>query len=131
MYSNIFFQEEETGNVWFKLEGDNKTKVVLNENLKVKSDTNGPVLRCVSTKVLDYGSQVENWLCDRNSDGTLVDDTCGQPTGVYMQLRPSNFSAASPENAFINYGEKGCKGSYCAVRYDVSIPNPDTTGPTD
>ena len=48
-----------------------------------------------------------------------------------MQLRPSNFSAASPENAFINYGEKGCKGSYCAVRYDVSIPNPDTTGPTD
>ena len=131
VYSNIFFQEEETGNVWFKLEGDNKTKVVLNENLKVKSDTNGPVLRCVNSKVLDYGSQVENWLCDRNSDGTLVDDTCGQPTGVYMQLRPSNFSAASPENAFINYGEKGCKGSYCAVSYDVSIENPDTTGPTD
>ena len=131
VYSNIFFQEEETGNVWFKLEGDNKSKVVLDENLKVKTDTNGPVLRCVETKVLDYGSQVENWLCQRASDGTLIDDTCSQPTGVYMQLRPTNFSAGVSEDALINTGEDGCKGSYCAVRYDVSIPNPDTTGPTD
>ena len=131
VYSNIFFQEEETGNVWFKLEGDNKSKVVLDENLKVKTDTNGPVLRCVETKVLDYGSQVENWLCQRASDGTLIDDTCSQPTGVYMQLRPSNFSAGIAEDALINTGEDGCKGSYCAVKYDVSIPNPDTTGPTN
>ena len=131
VFSNIFFQEEESGNVWFKLEGDNKSKVVLDENLTVKSDTNGPVLRCVETKVLDYGSQIENWLCARNGDGTLVDETCFQPTGVYMQLRPSNFSAALPEDALINTGDSGCEGSYCAVKYSVSIANPDTTGPSD
>lgn len=131
VYSNIFFREEETGNVWFKLEGDNKSKIILDENLKVKSDTNGPVLRCVETKVLDYGSQVENFLCQRANDGTLIDETCSQPGGVYMQLKPRNFSASISDDAFINYGEEGCKGSYCAVKYNVSIDNPDTTGPSN
>ncbi len=131
IFSNIFFQEEETGNVWFKLEGDNKSKVVVDDTLRVKSDTNGVVVSCATTKVLDYKSQVENFLCERNSDGTFVDDTCAQPGGVYMQLRPSGFSAALPENALINYGRKTCKGTRCAVRASVSIPNPDTTGPTD
>tara|TARA_R100000935_G_scaffold27742_3_gene47984 strand:+ start:4020 stop:8858 length:4839 start_codon:yes stop_codon:yes gene_type:complete len=132
VFSNIFFPEEETGNVWFKLEGDNKSKVVLDENLKVKADTTGAVLRCVETKVLDYGSQVKDFLCARDSNGVKVDPDCTQPGGVYMQLRPSNFAAAIAPDSLINTGQETCSsGDFCAVKYSVSIKNPDSTGATD
>ena len=107
IYSNIFFREEETGNVWYKLEGDNRDKVKDNSNLIVKSDSNGAVLRCTETKVLDFQSQPEDFLCTKDADGTVISGTCGQPTGTYMQLKPSNFAANAPNNSFIDRTSQG------------------------
>jgi len=102
IYSNIFFREEETGDVWYKLEGDNRDKVKDNSNLFVKSDSSGPVLTCTKTKVLDFKSQLEDFLCTKDANGDIISGTCGQPSGTYMQLKPSNFSANAPANAFID-----------------------------
>ena len=132
IYSNIFFQEEETGVTYFKLEGDNRDKVKDNDILYVKTDTNGAVLNCASTKVLGFGVEVDDFLCDKNADGELIEGSppCGQIGGAYMQLKTNGFTASYPDNAFIE--EKGnCKGSYCSAISDVYVDNPDTTGPTD
>ncbi len=107
VYSNIFFREEETGNVWYKLEGDNRDKVKNNSNLFVKADSNGTVSRCTKTKVLDFQSQTEDFLCTKDADGEVISGTCGQPSGTYMQLKPSEFAANAPDNAFIDRTSEG------------------------
>ena len=130
IYSNIFFTEEETGDVWFKLEGDNRDKVSNNDILIPKSDTTGPVLRCVKTTVLDYESKIENFLCKKDAAGEFIDENCSQPTGVYMKLAPSGFSASAPANAFITHKDNG-KGTYNHSEVPCYIDNPDTTGASD
>jgi hypothetical protein len=130
IYSNIFFTEEETGDVWFKLEGDNRDKVSNNEILIPKADTNGPVLRSVKSTVLDYESKIENFLCKKDATGELINPNCSQPTGVYMKLSPSGFSASAPNNAFITHKDDG-KGTYNHSEVPCYIDNPNTTGASD
>ena len=102
VYSQIFFSEEETGDVWFKIEGDNRDKIKDNSILYVKRDTTGPVLNCASTKVLEFESKIEDFLCKKDSAGEPIDSSCQQPAGTYMKLRPSGFNASAPANAFIS-----------------------------
>jgi len=138
IYSNIFFREEETGFVWYKLEGDNRDKVKDNSNLFVKSDSSGAVLRCTKTKVLDFKSQTEDFLCRKNADGEVISGTCGQPSGTYMQLKPSNFSANAPENSFIDRTSvggynaitqlPGTGSSYSYARVSCAIEDESTPG---
>jgi len=132
IYSNIFFQEEETGIVFFKLEGDNRDKVKDNEVLYVKSDSNGAVSNCAKTKVLGFGVEADDFLCDKDANGDPIAGSppCGQLAGAYMQLKPNGFSADYPENAFIENSD-GCKGGYCTTLVSTYIDNPDTTGSTD
>ena len=132
IYSNIFFREEETGFVWYKLDGDNRDKVKDNSNLFVKSDSNGPVLTCTKTKVLDFKSQIEDFLCKKDADGNVTSGTCGQPTGTYMQLKPSNFAANAPANAFIDRTSVGglpSTGSgYSYARVSCAFEDESTPG---
>ena len=125
IYSNIFFQEEETGLIYFKLEGDNRDKVKDNDTLFVKSDTNGAVLNCASTKVLGFGVEVDDFLCDKDADGNIIDGSpaCGQLGGTYMQLKPNGFAANYPPNAFIDRKDD-CRGSYCVTEVGTFIDNP-------
>jgi len=127
IYSNIFFREEETGDAYYLLDGDNRDKVKDNDTLFIKSDTNGPVLNCASTKVLGFGSEAEDFLCRRNRDDEVVEGTCGQPTGTYMRLKPSNFAANKPPNSFVE--RKGSDGDdYPIATASCSFDNPDSTG---
>jgi hypothetical protein len=130
IYSNIFFTEQETGDVWFKLEGDNRDKVQNNAILIPKADTTGPVLRCVKTTVLEYGSKIEDFLCKKNAAGELIDDACSQPTGVYMKLSPSQFSASTTEDALI-IKDGFAKDPIFLAEVPVYLNNPNTTGPAD
>ena len=66
IYSNIFFQEESTGHIFFLLEGDNKDKVKDSDTLFVKSDTGGATQACTQTKVLSYGAQPKDFLCEKS-----------------------------------------------------------------
>lgn len=127
VYSNVFFQEESTGIYYFKLEGDNRDKVEDNSVLHVKKDTSGAVLNCAKTKVLGFGVEIDDFLCEKNADGEVIDTSqpCGQFAGTYMQLKPSGFVAAAPENAFLQANGNCSDGNYCEAIADVSIPNPD------
>tara|TARA_R110000822_G_scaffold66265_4_gene161861 strand:+ start:2930 stop:7336 length:4407 start_codon:yes stop_codon:yes gene_type:complete len=120
IYSQIFFPEEETADVWFKLEGDNRDKVKDNSILYVKRDTTGPVLNCASTKVLEFESKIEDFLCRKNSNGDVISGTCGQPSGTYMKLRPSGFNASAPPEAFINRSGNAI-GGFCIATVSIDV----------
>ena len=119
VYSQIFFQEEETGDVWFKIEGDNRDKIKNNSILYPKRDTTGAVLNCATTKVLAFESQIEDFLCVKQ-DGVVTSGTCGQPAGTYMKLRPSGFNASAPENSFIQR-EGADRGSFGIASVSTSL----------
>jgi len=119
VYSQIFFQEEETGDVWFKIEGDNRDKIKNNSILYPKRDTTGAVLNCATTKVLAFESQIEDFLCVKQ-DGVVTSGTCGQPAGTYMKLRPSGFNASAPENSFIQR-EGSDRGSFGIATVSTSL----------
>jgi hypothetical protein len=119
VYSQIFFQEEETGDVWFKIEGDNRDKIKNNSILYPKRDTTGAVLNCATTKVLAFESQIEDFLCVKQ-DGVVTSGTCGQPAGTYMKLRPSGFNASAPENSFIQR-EDADRGSFGIASVSTSL----------
>ena len=120
VYSQIFFPEEETADVWFKVEGDNRDKVKDNSILYVKRDTTGPVLNCASTKVLEFESKIEDFLCRKNSNGDVISGVCGQPSGTYMKLRPSGFNASAPPEAFINRSDNA-QGGFCIATVSIDV----------
>lgn len=122
IYSNIFFIED-NGFTWFKLDGDNRSKVQENTNLIVKSDSSGVLNTLVKTKVLALEAKSEDFIKDnKNASGSNIIE----PAGLYMKLRPSNFSARYIENSFINFGEiENSTGDFPNISYPCYIDNPN------
>ena len=120
IYSNIYFQED-SGFTWFKLDGDNRSKVQENSNLIVKKDSNGVLKSLIKTKVLSLESKGKNFITDNKNDSgkDII-----EPAGLYMKLKPSNFYADYSENSFIDEGEIGQAGNYVSLSYPCYIDNP-------
>lgn len=120
VYSNIYFQED-SGFTWFKLEGDNRSKVQENTDLIIKADSNGVMQSLVKTKVLALEAKSKDFILDnKNNSGEDIIE----PAGLYMKLKPSNFSAEYTENSFIDLGQISSRGDYTALSYPCYINNP-------
>lgn len=103
IYSTLFFLDPSSNDVYFYLDGENAAKVSVGDRLVVKKDTSGSMQTCTYATVLDKSTQPEGFLTIPSEiDPT---DELYVPAGVYMKIRPNDFSAVSPENAFISYGE--------------------------
>ena len=119
IYTNSFFIED-TGITWFKLDGDNRSKVQDNDTLVVKADTGGIINQLIKTKVLALEAKSKNFIINnKNENG----DDIIEPAGLYMKLKPSNFAAEYKENSFISEGERSGSGSYTQIAYPCHIPN--------
>ena len=98
IYSNIFFYSTQENATYFLLEGENQKKVEIGDRYKVKSDTEGPVLRCAYTTVLDKKA-LDNTSPEFDPAPT---DSAGNditvPTGTYMKIRANNFTAERDDN---------------------------------
>ena len=88
IYTNIYYIDPLDGSVWFKLDGENQLKVEVGDILNVKRDTNGAMGVCVTTSVLDKVVQTRDFL----------DDGAEQEPGLYMRMKPQNFSTSLPAN---------------------------------
>jgi len=123
IYSSFFFTDPVSSATYFLLEGQNAQKVEEGDILQVKADSTGPLERCAFATVLEKKSQVANFLGEDNPPiipGTS--DAIPIPTGVYMKMRPNEFSATFEENSVINFGERSSKGSGCrTINYPVHI----------
>jgi hypothetical protein len=120
VYSNIYFQED-TGFTWFKLEGDNRSKVQENTNLIIKADSNGVMKSLVKTKVLALEAKGKDFITgNKNQAGVDIIE----PAGLYMKIKPYNFSATYTENSFIDKGQVSEAGTYANLSYPCFIDNP-------
>lgn len=124
IYSNLFFEDPTTNEVWFYLEGENAAKVEKGDRLIVKSDTNGPTTNCVTATVLDKAVKEANFITP--SSGV---DVLG---GVYIKMNPNNFDIVTDENAVIAPGELETYAptgyNYTKLDYPMNIENPSTPG---
>jgi hypothetical protein len=102
IYTNIFFVDPETGNVYFLLEGENTRKVNVGDRLIVKRDSSGPTDVCAYATVLEVASQAANFILIPSPSNPTVNIPI--PGGVYMKIKPNDFSAVFNENSYISEG---------------------------
>ena len=117
IYSNIFFIEAGTSDVYFLLEGENMRKVEVGDRYIVKRDTGGALLSCAYATVLDKGAKGSGFIT------TTTGAT--PPAGVYMKMKPDEFQANQPSNAIISPGpittNENTAGEYPIQFYPMNI----------
>jgi hypothetical protein len=124
IYSNLFFTDPETNEVWFYLEGENQKKVEVGDRYIVKADTAGVVLNCAYATVLEKTAQPSEFIVP--IEGVIV------PAGVYMKINPSTFNAVATPNAVVAPGSlQACAspgGNYTVLPYPMNLVDPDNPG---
>lgn len=129
IYSNIFFTDPDSNDVWFLIEGENMRKVENGDRLIVKADTSGPTQNCVYTTVLDKQSQPADFIIPKENVSVLA--------GLYIKLNPNTFNLVVDPNAIItggNYyplvfagiGDRSCPQG----QYPMNIAGTDPLHPT-
>lgn len=117
IYSNIFFTQAGTSDVYFLLEGENMRKVEIGDRYIVKRDTGGALLNCAYATVLDKGSKSSGFIT--TTSGVTP------PAGVYMKMKPDEFQADQPPLAVINPGtittNENTEGEYPIQFYPMNI----------
>jgi hypothetical protein len=96
IYSNIFFTDPDSNDVWFLIEGENTKKVENGDRLIVKADTSGPTLNCVYTTILDKQAQAEDFIMPKEDIKALA--------GLYIKLNPNTFNLVVDPNAVVAAG---------------------------
>jgi len=117
IYCNLFFNDPETNNTWFYLEGENTKKVEVGDRFIVKSDTDGPRKNCAYATVLDKQAQPDGFISP--AGGITV------PAGLYVKINPNSFAAVLDPESIINLGEqRDCAspgGNFKVMPYLVNI----------
>ena len=124
IYSNMFFADPLTNQVYFMLEGENARKVEQGDRLIVKADTDGPTQSCIYTTVLEKEAKQEGFI--------TPDSGSTPPTGVYMKLDPNNFTAVENPDATIAPGElsQSTLSPYAGpiLKYPMNVEDPANPG---
>lgn len=127
IYSSIFYQDPLTNATYFLLEGESANKVEEGDRFFVKSDSNGPVLRCVEATVLEKETKTADFLKDASGDDIT------SPAGTYMKINPNNFSTVNDVNDIITPGSKfdieNSANSFPILQYPMNLApvSPSTT----
>ena len=116
IYTNLFFKD--INNTWFKLEGENRQKVSENQTLIVKKDTEGIIPNLVETTVLELVSQPEKFISGNKNENN---EDIIEPAGLYMRLRPSNFTAEYDPDSF-RYNGSVTESSWANYYFDELNP---------
>jgi len=112
IYSNIFFIDPQTSYAYFLLEGENSRKVEVGDRLIVKRDSSGAVDSCAYATVLDKQAEPDDFLTIPSPSSPSTNISI--PGGVYMKIKPNDFSAVFNEDSYISAG---------LVSYDTSLFN--------
>ncbi len=128
IYSSIFFQDPNTNNAYFLLEGENARKVDAGTRLIVKRDSDGATQNCVYATVLEKEAKPADFLTIPSTKYAGVDIPV--PGGVYMKINPTSFNAITDEDAVISPGtitvNEDDGGEYPLLRYIMNEENPNT-----
>lgn len=129
IYSNIFFTDPDSNDVWFLIEGENMRKVENGDRLIVKADTSGPTTNCAYTTILDKQSQAKDFIMPKENVSVLA--------GLYIKLNPNSFNLVVDPNAIIAAGNfvplvfAGVGDTLCPEgQYPMNIAGTDPLHPT-
>ena len=99
----------------------------------VKTDTEGPLTRCVNATVLEKESKTADFL-EIPVEGGDADEFVPQPAGTYMKINTTQFNAEVDEGAVIDFGKRETtadrRDHYPLVQYPVnlSVADPNIPG---
>ena len=88
IYTQFFFKENGTNDVYFLLEGENARKVEEGDRYIVKADAGGTLEECLVATVLEKKAQSENFI--QTTPSVPI------PAGVYMKINSQDLSTVVP-----------------------------------
>ena len=113
IFSDLYYTDQD-GFTWFKLNGENASKINTSSNLIVKKDSIGPLDRLVKTKPLEVVFKEQDFIADND----IV-----EPAGLYMKIFASNFSAITKPNSNIEI-KTGRTGNLTQIALPLYQDNP-------
>ena len=119
IYTNIFFNDPATNATYLLLEGENNEKVIEGQRLRVKADTNGPVLRCAYATILEKKSQEEGFITFDSAINPGTD--INAPAGTYAKVIADDFTV-------VTLNEDGTEASDLAVIESKRTTYTDSAG---
>lgn len=127
VYVNQYYYDSEDSVWWLKLDGDNQTSFKVGDDLIVKRSSTGPVPSLVKTKVLEIATQEKFFI--ENTDARKLPPT----SGLFMKIRPTNFSISSSEKKDVDYGYKSAIApkftfGLFGIAYPTFIEDPQNPG---
>lgn len=126
IYSNIYFTDPTSNDVWFLIEGENTQKVEVGDRLIVKADSGGPTTSCSYATILDKQAQAKNFIVPKESVPVLA--------GLYIKINPNSFNIIIDPNATIAPGNKKAQAVplyTCGnIEYPMNIVGTDPANPT-
>lgn len=132
IYCSVFFEDPESNNAYFLLEGENSRKVEVGDRFIVKADSEGPTNNCVYATVLEKSSQPTGFIEIPTEEDPEV--FIPVPAGVYVKINPNSFNIIKDENAIIAPGKRFLKekrgGQYPVLAYPMNIAGTDGSNPS-
>ena len=122
IYCSIFFQDPDSNNAYFLLEGENAKKVEQGDRYIVKADANGPSFSCAYATILEKESKASGFI----KIPSQLDPTVNipVPAGVYAKINPNSFSIVNDELAVIAPGRiiasANSAGTYPKLSYPMN-----------
>jgi len=103
IYSAIYFEDPNSNEVYFLLEGENIQKVNEGDRLIVKRDAAGPRQTCTTTTVLELAAKSADFIDPKDPNDPTIDIPV--PAGTYMKLNNVNFAATMTNDNVIDVSE--------------------------
>ena len=110
IYSQFYWIQQGTNNIYFLLEGENARKVEEGDRFFVKSDTSGAIDECITATVLEKKAQSEGFIT--TTTGIVP------PSGVYMKITSDDFSAQlvpTAVHSVSQFTNATSSGNYCGT----------------
>ncbi len=123
IYSNVYFKDPNTQDIFFLLDGENARKVEVGARLIVKSDSAGPMSGCVYVTVLSKESYAEGFITPDN--GLFV------PAGVYMKISSDNiYVNENPASEYDTFTRRYTVEGTVELDLLLNVPGTDILNPS-
>ena len=100
IYSNFYYSNTSDNSVYFKLEGQNQTKVKVGDILRVKADSQGARTQLAECEVLEVEAKPQNFLTpSANVETGGQAPYIAELAGLYMQIKPTSFTVDTSDSS--------------------------------
>lgn len=124
IYSNFYYSNTSDNSVYFRLEGQNQSKVKVGDILRVKADSQGARTQLAECEVLEVEAKPQNFLTpSANLEIGSQEPYIAELAGLYMQIKPTSFTVdTSDSSSFFDSQNQLARTKRSSVQPGVIIP---------